>query len=108
MSRKWIVGVALTAVLAIPVAGWAHQGHIHKVLGTVSAVQANQVTVRTTDGKTVIVKLDQKTTVTRGTARLTTAALKPGERVAIDAIQDGTATLARAVRLSTAAATIAR
>jgi hypothetical protein len=104
MSRKWIVGVALLVVLAVPVAAWAHGGHAHKVMGTVSSVQGNHVQVKTTDGKIVMVMLDQKTAITRGKAKLDATALKIGERVSVDYMQEKDMNMAKAVKLGTASA----
>lgn len=104
MSRKWVIGVALVAALAIPAAGWAHGGHTHKVLGTVSAVTAKQVEVKGTDGKVVVIVLNAKTAITRGKTKLDAAALKTGERVSIDYTQDKNVNTATTVKLGTAPA----
>jgi hypothetical protein len=104
MSRKWILGIALVGALAVPAVGWAHGGHTHKVMGTVSSVQGNHVEIRATDGKVVMVMLDQKTAITRGKAKLDATALKPGERVSVDYMQEKTMNMARAVKLGTAPA----
>ena len=66
MNRKWVVGLALVAALAVPAAGWAHGGHAHKVMGTVSSVDGGTVIVKTTDGKTVTVRINAKTKITQG------------------------------------------
>jgi len=100
MSRKWIVGLSLVAVLAAPVAVRAHGGHAHKALGTISSIQGNQVEVKTTDGKVVALILDAKTTITRGKAKVDATALKVGERVSIDYMQEKNTNLAKAVKLA--------
>jgi len=109
MSRKWIVGCALVAALAVPTAAWAHGAHVHKTMGTVSAVRGNQVEIKTTDGKTVTIVLRDKTTVTRGTTKLTAAAIRAGERVSVDYVEEKvdeqTVMRAQAVKLGTAPAT---
>ena len=109
MSRKWIAGLALIALLAVPAAGWAHTGHVHKTIGTVSAVRGNQVDIKTTDGRTVTVVLRDNTTVTRGTTKLTAAAIRAGERVSVDYLEEKvdekTVMRAQAVKLGTAPAT---
>ena len=72
MIKHSLIGAALAAVLALAVPGTlaAHEGHTHKVLGTVASVQGNHVEVKTTDGKSVTVMLDAKTKITRGTEKL--------------------------------------
>lgn len=108
MSRKWIVGIALVGALAVPVVGWAHGGHAHKVMGTVSSVQGNHVEIKGTDGKIVVVTLNQKTAITRGRTKLDVTALKAGERVSIDYTQDKSVNTATAVKLGTAPVAAAR
>lgn len=108
MSKKWIVGAALVGALAVPVIGWAHGGHTHKVMGTVSSVKDNHVEIKTTDGKVVMVMLDQKTAITRGTAKLDATALKAGERVSVDYTQANNMNTATTVKLGTAPAAAAR
>jgi nitrate reductase NapAB chaperone NapD len=71
MSKKWIFGPALIAALGLPVVARAHGTHVHKVMGTVSAIDGNHVTVKTTDGKTVMVMLDAKTKIMQGKTKLT-------------------------------------
>ena len=104
MSRKWIIGAALVGALALPVVTLAHGGHTHKVMGTVSAVSADRVEVKSTDGKVVVVVLNAKTAITRGKTKLDATALKLGERVSIDYTQEKDVNAATAVKLATAPA----
>ena len=84
MKKKWLVGVVLVTALAIPAAGWAHTGHAHKYMGTVTTVTATHLEVKTTDGKTVKVVLNAKTALARGKQKVDVAALKAGERVVVE------------------------
>jgi hypothetical protein len=102
--RKSIVVAALAGALLVPIAVRAHGGHTHKVMGTVASVQGTHVEVKTTDGKTVMVMLDAKTAITRGKDKLDAAALKVGERVSIDYMQEKDMNMARTVKLGTAPA----
>ena len=106
MFDRLLAGAALTAVLAVASPGplAAHEGHTHKVLGTVSSVQGSHVEVTTTDGKTVTVMLDAKTKITRGKEKLDASAIKVGGRVSIDAMQEKDMMMAQAVKLGTATA----
>ena len=108
MSRRWVgirVGLAaLAAVLLIPVAARAHEGHLHKVMGTVASIEAGQVAVKTTTGTTVMVVLDAKTAVTRGKTKLTAAAVKVGDRVVVEGTQAKTIVTAKTVKLGEVAA----
>ena len=102
---KSMVGAALAAVLALAGQGTvaAHEGHTHKVLGTVSSVQGNNLVVKTTAGKSLTVMLDANTKITRGKETLDAAALKTGERVSIDYIEEKKMMMAQAVKLGTVA-----
>lgn len=81
MQKTWIIAVVLAAALALPVVARAHEGHAHKVMGTVSSIEGKNVMVKTTDGKTVMVMLDAKTKITQGKNTVELAALKVGDRV---------------------------
>jgi hypothetical protein len=100
-----MIGIAFAAILTwtTPAIVSAHEGHIHKVMGTVASVQGHTLEVKTTDGKTVKVTCDAKTSVTRGKETLDVAALKVGARVSIDAMQEKDAMMAHAIKLGAAA-----
>lgn len=106
MSRKLIISAALVAALAIPVVARAHTGHVHKVMGTVSAVSPTQLEVKTTDGKTTVVTVNAKTVYQQEKAKVDRAALKVGDRVVVEGTQpDGAKTVtAQTVRIGTAPA----
>jgi hypothetical protein len=72
-------------------AAWAHGGEEH-VLGTVSAVSAASITVKTTAGKLVTVGVVQETTFSKAKVAMKAADLKVGDRVVIHAkeSQEGT------------------
>jgi hypothetical protein len=98
--KKWIVGGVIALALALSVAASAHQGHVHKLLGTVASIQGNRVDVKGTDGKIITVLLNAKTAVTRGKAKADVAALKVGERVSVDYLQEKNANTAKTVKLA--------
>src|SRR5437867_5132483 len=80
--KKWmIILMMLTFAVTIPCVTLAHEGHAHKVMGTVSSVDGKNVMVKTTDGKTVMVMLDAKTKITQGKNKLDASALKVGDRI---------------------------
>ena len=104
MFKRFTAGAALVAALAIPAYVEAHEGHVHKVMGTVSAHHENQLEVKAIDGKTSMITLNEKTKVMRGKAKVTANDIKPGERVVVSATetkgQDGKLTMiATEVRL---------
>jgi hypothetical protein len=105
MKKTWIMAVVIAVALMGPAVARAHEGHAHKVMGTVSSVEGNNVMVKTTDGKTVMVMLDAKTTITRGTTKLDAAAVKVGERVVAEGLEEKSMMMAKTVKLGDGAAT---
>lgn len=101
-SRLLVVLGALV-VLAAPAPLLAHgKGH---VMGTVSAVDATHIEVKTKDGKTVSVTLTDKTKYKRGETAAANGDVKPGMRVSVHLAEDGSA---GEVRLGSSAARVAR
>lgn len=88
MSRRMIPLVVLVAALAVPVVTFAHGGHVHKIMGTVAALHDTHLEVKTQDGKTVTVVLDDKTVFRQGKTKVDAAALVVGRRVVVDAVED--------------------
>ena len=101
MKTNWIVALAVTAALALPVVALAHECHVHKALGTVASINGEHVEIKTTDGKNLTVMLDKKTTVTRGKEKLDATALKVGERISVDYMEQNKMMMAQAIKLST-------
>jgi len=97
--RNWIIGFVVV-VLTLPAAALAHEGHVHKALGTVASIAGNQVEVKTTDGKAVTVVLDAKTVFTRGKVKLDATALKVGERVSVDYTELKKVNTAKTIKLA--------
>ena len=102
MNMKLVAAVVITLAVVAPVR--AHEGHTHKVLGTVASVRAYQIEVKGTDGKVLSIVLDAKTAITRGKDKLDAAALKVGERVSVDYTQAKNANTAKTIKLGTAPA----
>ena len=96
--KMWIIGLAI-ALLMLPTSALAHEGHVHKALGTVATLAASQLVVKTTDGKTLTVLLDAKTAITRGKVKQDLAALKVGERVSVDYTEKKKVFTAKAIKL---------
>ena len=99
MLKKLAIAVALAGALVIPAAVRAHEGHTHKVMGTVSSIDGKNVVVKTTDGKTVTVVLGAKTKITQGKKTIDATALKVGNRLVAEGTEDKEMFLATTVRL---------
>ena len=104
MKKTWRAVIVLVAALVLPAAALAHGGHLHKALGTIARTDGVHVDVKTTDGKTLTLTLDKKTTITRGKDTLDATALKAGARVSVDYMEESKMMMARAIKLSPAAA----
>lgn len=102
--RSSLVVAALAFALLGPAAAYAHTGHVHKVMGTVSAVSPSQLEVKTTDGKVAVVLLTAKTTYEQDKTRKDLSALKVGDRVVVEGTQATGAknVTAQKVRIGTA------
>jgi hypothetical protein len=83
--------IALALLLAFTVVPFlsAHEGHDHKIMGTLAAVHDNSVDVKATDGKTTTIMLNDKTKILHGTMAMKTADLKTGDRVVVTATGGG-------------------
>ena len=108
MNLRWIAVLALAVAMLLPVAAVAHEGHAHKVMGTVAAVSPAQLDVKTTDGKTVTVVLDAKTTFKQGTAKADATVVKVGERGVVSATQAKGAKLMTATSVQVPKAAVAK
>jgi len=95
---------ALLMVAALLPAGWlsAHEGHLHKVMGTVAAVDAEHLTVATQDGTKVEIALNKDTKFLRGTSSCGAADIKTGERVVVMTMEHEGRKTAHEVRLASA------
>ena len=99
--KNWIVAAVVMAALVIPAIGRAREGHLHKALGTIASVQGEHVEIKTNDGKSITVMLDKKTTVTRGQEKLDATALKVGDRVSVEYMEEKKMMMAHAIKLGT-------
>ena len=98
--RKATVVFFLFVALAFPAQLVAHEGHEHKVMGTVTTVDASHVEIETADGKKTSVQLNKQTKYLKGKSPATAADIKVGDRIALTVVEkDGTPT-AKEVRLA--------
>ncbi len=87
MTRRTFGTLVFAAVAALSWKVFAHEGHEHKVMGTVSMIHEHHLEVKATDGKTVAFGLSDKTKVLRGTKPVKLADIKTGERVVVVAVE---------------------
>lgn len=87
MNFRTRILFAITSAL-MATALFAHQGHEHKILGTVKTLHENHLVIERRDGVEKTVTLTAKTRITRGTETTDRSALAPGTRVSAEVDND--------------------
>lgn len=87
--KKRLAALAAIAMLSSTPAAFAHEGHVHRIMGTIKSLDGSHLVVATTDAKThqekdVDVAIDAKTKFRRGDNATTKDQLKSGERVVVN------------------------
>ena len=87
MVRRTAIALVALFVLALTAnAALAHEGHDHKIMGTVTMAAADHVMLKDKDGKDVTVKVTKDTKV-KSKPALRVEEIKAGTRVVITATQ---------------------
>ena len=88
-TRRAVSGlIVLCALFVFGVQAFAHEGHEHKVMGTVTMVGPDHVMLKDKDGKTVTVYLKPDTKVVHGKMAMKVADIKAAMRVVIDTVME--------------------
>jgi pyrimidine deaminase RibD-like protein len=79
----------------------AHEGHAHKLVGTVTAVHAemNHVELKTKDGKAAAFYVTAETKYLKGSAPAALSALVAGTRVVVTTRMEGDKSIATEVKM---------
>jgi Domain of unknown function (DUF5666) len=96
---KFRVSALLFCVLLLAIVSFAHGGEEH-VMGEVTAISSDAVTVRTTANTVVTVSIAAETEFTKGNSHATIADLKTRDRVVIHAKKEGNRLVAHTVHLA--------
>jgi hypothetical protein len=107
MKNVSIAAVALSLFLLPPAVAMGHEGHAHKVMGTVSAIAANAFEMKTPEGKVVTVTVNEKTKFARGKQKVAQADVKVGERVVVE-VPSEKAMIASAVTMAAPTPAVAK
>lgn len=86
--RHGIVTFGLAALVSGGIPLFAHEGHAHKHMGKVVAVDAQRIEVETKDGTKVAAPLTPETKYLRGKATAAFADVKVGDRVVISVVEE--------------------
>ena len=62
----------------------AHDGHIHRIMGTVTARDAKHLEVKTPSGEVLSIAITTKTTATRDKRKVALGEVQVGRRVVVD------------------------
>ncbi len=92
--RKRVFAAAFAAAVVFGSAGFvrAHEGHEHKILGTVKMAASDRLTLEDTGGKEVMVKVTPETLIMAKPA-VKIENVKPGTRVVVTAAEEKDTTL---------------
>ena len=85
---KILAAIAVMALVALTGRVLAHEGHEHKVMGKVVAIDEQKIEVESTDGKKVTGTLSAQTKYLRDKATAVRTDVKVGERVVIVLVED--------------------
>ena len=108
MTRRSIVGLLAAFTMFVSTgAAFAHPGHEHKVMGTVTMAGADHVMLKDKDGKDATVVINKDTKFVRAKKAMTAADMKVGMRIVITAVTDANddKSIAKLIELGPAPAT---
>src|SRR5690242_5144208 len=80
---------AVGLILALSLLVWstpaiAHDGHTHRIMGTVTAVDGKHLEVKTPSGENLSIQINDKTLVTRARRKIALDQVRKGGRVVVD------------------------
>jgi hypothetical protein len=107
MLRRF--AITMLAVFVLAVAGrnlaFAHDGHQHKVLGTVTMAASDHVMLKDKDGQDVTVHITKDTKVLKDKKAMKVEDIKTGMRVVVTAVTEKEKMVAKTIELGAAQAT---
>ena len=86
--RKAVVAVSFAAAMAFAAALAAHEGHVHKVMGTVAVVDQTHLEIDAKDGGKVSVLLTPQTKYFKGKVTASVGDVKVGHRVVVTMVEE--------------------
>lgn len=84
MNRRWAIVALGVALGVLPRVAAAHDGHIHKIMGTVTARDAKHLEVKTPSGENLSIAITAKTVVTRDKRKVSLTEVQVGRRVVVE------------------------
>ena len=86
MIRRLAVTVAVLMLIVGTARLWAHDNF--RIIGTLAKHQASEIQVKSRTGKTVSIRLDKQTAISRDKKKVDATALKVGQSLVVDAYGD--------------------
>lgn len=102
MTKQLVLVAAVALVLAAP-AIWAHDGHVHTIMGTVTALDAKVIKVKTPSGEVLSIALTGMTSVLRAKRKVPIGDVRVGQRVVVDIGNGEDPLIARAIQVGVTA-----
>lgn len=91
MNKLMRLSALTLLVLATASLALAHEGHEHKLLGTVKMLHENHLMLTLKDGDSKTVMLTEKTRILKGDEKADRSALEEGVRVSVEVDNDDNA-----------------
>ena len=101
MTRRFALSAALVLMLGTA-ATLAHDGHKHKIMGTVTALEAAKIDIKTPAGETLSIVVNDKTAIVRGKRKVALADIQVGHRVVVDVGEGETPLTAKGIQVGSA------
>lgn len=105
--RKAVVAVPFAAAMVFAATLIAHEGHAHKVMGTVAVVDQTHLEIDAKDGEKVSVLLTPQTKYLKGKAAASVGDIKVGQRVVVTMVEEAGKKKATEVLLGTGGTALA-
>ena len=86
MIRRFAVTVAVLMLVVGTARLWAHDNF--RIIGTLAKHQDSKIEVKSRTGKTVSIRLDKQTAISRDKKEVDATALKVGQSLVVDAYGD--------------------
>jgi len=84
VARRFLFCLALSSILVLPIAAFAHEGHDHKLMGTIVSVTDKKIVIKTAEGPEKSAEITPLTTLHKGKGKGAQTDLKAGLRVVLN------------------------
>ena len=105
MTRRFAAVLVALGVLAFGSGSYlfAHDGHDHKVMGTVTMAMADHLVLKDTDGKDITIQVTKETKI-KAKQAMKVEEIKAGTRVVVTAVTEKDRTTAKEIQVGVSAA----